>query len=124
MDLENLREEQTSGETFRLRLLPPLVTQGCQRLACESEEIVQASAHSWTISSPRAILQAIFERLGILHCRTSRIETALGLPPEPENAAATDSKALVKGMSSASFSYVMPCYLIIFVEAVAASRRQ
>ncbi|CAE7640435.1 MGST3 [Symbiodinium microadriaticum] len=46
VDLENLRE-------------------GCQRLACESEEIVQA----------------IFERLGILHCRTSRIETALGLPP-------------------------------------------
>eukprot|EP00931_Biecheleriopsis_adriatica_P004013 TRINITY_DN105749_c0_g1_i1.p1 TRINITY_DN105749_c0_g1~~TRINITY_DN105749_c0_g1_i1.p1 ORF type:complete len:776 (-),score=177.85 TRINITY_DN105749_c0_g1_i1:237-2564(-) len=39
--------------------------EGCHKLACESEEIVQA----------------IFERLGILHCRTSRIETALGLPP-------------------------------------------
>lgn len=45
-DIENLRE-------------------GCQRLAGESEEI----------------LQAIFERLGILHCRTSRIETIMGLPP-------------------------------------------
>lgn len=39
--------------------------EGCHRLAVESEEVVQA----------------IFERLGILHCRTSRIETALGLPP-------------------------------------------
>eukprot|EP00931_Biecheleriopsis_adriatica_P055356 TRINITY_DN32706_c0_g1_i1.p1 TRINITY_DN32706_c0_g1~~TRINITY_DN32706_c0_g1_i1.p1 ORF type:complete len:766 (+),score=162.64 TRINITY_DN32706_c0_g1_i1:48-2345(+) len=39
--------------------------EGCHNLACQSEEIVQA----------------IMERIGILHCRTSRIETALGLPP-------------------------------------------
>ncbi|CAE8600175.1 unnamed protein product, partial [Polarella glacialis] len=41
------------------------MNEGIHRLACESEEIVQA----------------IFERIGILHCRTSRIETVLGLPP-------------------------------------------
>jgi len=53
--------------------------EGCQRLAGESEEIIQA----------------IFERLGILHCRTSRIESVLGLPqwqPEEDEAERTEAE--------------------------------
>ncbi|CAJ1345496.1 unnamed protein product [Effrenium voratum] len=56
------------GLTVRVGLLGndlDNLREGCQKLVLESEEIAQA----------------IFERLGILHCRTARIEAALGLPP-------------------------------------------
>jgi len=62
----------TEGLTVKVGLLGANIDnlrEGCERLAGESEEIIQA----------------IFERLGILHCRTSRIEALLGLPQwQPE----------------------------------------